>query len=240
MQTDEMRQAIAAVSDEVRDLLLAKNKDYKASAFDVPILAPNLSAEDAICCRMSDKVARLARLRSGASATVAESIDDTIRDLAGYSILWLVVRRGIRPTTADARSKVAGTTPVNEGVTIVTMADPLTLDVALPPVDGIIDPVGESPSGTVEDVIDELHDRQRRGRRALWDSYHQHVDNGTLTVHVGPATDADNPCAALAERLAGAAPTQARVHERADDVPGPAAASAVNYFGCGPGEDCCG
>jgi hypothetical protein len=38
---------------------------------------------------MSDKVARLQKLLTGDRAEVDESIEDTMRDLAGYSILWL-------------------------------------------------------------------------------------------------------------------------------------------------------
>jgi hypothetical protein len=74
---------------EVVDTLLRKNADYGGSAWQVPILAPKLTSREAIQCRLSDKIQRLARLLSGEQAEVAESIEDTMRDLAGYSILWL-------------------------------------------------------------------------------------------------------------------------------------------------------
>ena len=38
---------------------------------------------------MSDKLQRLQKLLSGDQMKVKESIDDTMKDLAGYAILWL-------------------------------------------------------------------------------------------------------------------------------------------------------
>lgn len=69
--------------------LLRKNSDYGGSAWEVPILSPGLSPRVAIQCRMSDKVARLSRLLSGETAEVDEAIEDTMKDLAGYALLWL-------------------------------------------------------------------------------------------------------------------------------------------------------
>ena len=74
---------------EVVTTLLQKNADYGGSAWQVPLLAPQLTPRQAIQCRMSDKVMRLAKLLTGQQAQVAESIEDTMKDLAGYSILWL-------------------------------------------------------------------------------------------------------------------------------------------------------
>jgi len=74
---------------DILDTLLRKNHDYGASAWKSPILAPGLNPREAIQCRMSDKVERLSKLLSGEQSLVAESIDDTMRDLAGYAILWL-------------------------------------------------------------------------------------------------------------------------------------------------------
>jgi hypothetical protein len=70
--------------------LLRKNTDYGSSAFDPPLLAPNISGRDGILTRMSDKVKRIAQLRKTGTAQVAESLEDSIRDLAGYCILYLV------------------------------------------------------------------------------------------------------------------------------------------------------
>ena len=48
-----------------------------------------MTPREAIQCRMSDKVARLRRLLDSNTEEVAESLADTMVDLAGYCILWL-------------------------------------------------------------------------------------------------------------------------------------------------------
>jgi len=93
MQTDRMRELITDVCASVRDTLLAKNRDYGGSAFESPILAPDIDAGAGIRVRASDKVARLHRLYAGNTAEVAESIEDTERDLIGYLVLQIVKRR---------------------------------------------------------------------------------------------------------------------------------------------------
>lgn len=70
-------------------LLLRKNADYGDSAFQSPILLPGTPPRDAIQCRMSDKIERLRKLIESRSSMVNESLEDTMRDLAGYAILWL-------------------------------------------------------------------------------------------------------------------------------------------------------
>ena len=40
---------------------------------------------------MSDKVARIAALNAGETDRVGESLADTVRDLAGYCVLWLAL-----------------------------------------------------------------------------------------------------------------------------------------------------
>ncbi|MED4172585.1 DUF1599 domain-containing protein [Halalkalibacterium halodurans] len=80
---------IAEVADEVRDLLIRKNGDYGDSfskQYDEYGLMSSL-------IRMDDKIQRLKTLESGHEAQVDESIDDTLRDLAGYAILTLVARK---------------------------------------------------------------------------------------------------------------------------------------------------
>ena len=81
---------IAEVGMEVVSLLLRKNSDYGNSAFKKPVLSPGTQPSDAILVRMSDKISRLNNLKDGKGAKVEESIRDTMTDLAGYAILWLV------------------------------------------------------------------------------------------------------------------------------------------------------
>lgn len=86
---------IAEQGLELVALLLRKNSDYGSAAWNAPVLDPLMNTGDAIMVRMSDKVARIASLkRSGGAGQVDESIEDTVRDLAGYSILWLARPKG--------------------------------------------------------------------------------------------------------------------------------------------------
>ena len=77
--------------DNLREMLIQKNHDYGASAFESPCLFPGLNPKIAILIRMSDKINRLQTLSDERfSRQVAdETFDDTIRDLAGYCILYL-------------------------------------------------------------------------------------------------------------------------------------------------------
>lgn len=81
---------LARTAVEVGALLVRKNQDYGSSGMKRPVLMPSISPRQALLCRMSDKVARIAELSAGTDPAVRdESLEDTIRDLAGYCILWL-------------------------------------------------------------------------------------------------------------------------------------------------------
>jgi hypothetical protein len=70
--------------------LISKNADYGSSVWKTPVLAPDCPPGAAIRVRMSDKVERLMKLLGNPeTALVAESIDDTMADLAGYCLLEL-------------------------------------------------------------------------------------------------------------------------------------------------------
>ena len=71
-------------------LLIRKNRDYGNSATSRPLLCNTFTARQGIQCRMSDKVARLVTAFSGKVLSVKESTRDTVKDLAGYCLLWLV------------------------------------------------------------------------------------------------------------------------------------------------------
>ena len=94
---------IREVGTGVINLLLKKNKDYGSSVFESPILFPELKAKDCILIRMSDKIKRFSNLvGNNTSPEVNESIEDTMKDLAGYAILWLVANS---METSDAVSR---------------------------------------------------------------------------------------------------------------------------------------
>lgn len=72
------------------ETLLRKNHDYGGSAWKTPALAPECDPGTAIRVRMSDKIARLEQLLSGKAPHVSEeTLDDTIRDLGAYCLLYL-------------------------------------------------------------------------------------------------------------------------------------------------------
>jgi len=98
------QQLIAETGLELIAMLLRKNADYGSSAWTSPVLAPGMSPMEAIQCRMSDKVARLAGLAGGRSAEVSESVVDTMSDLTGYGMLWLGYAKKQRASVAAAES----------------------------------------------------------------------------------------------------------------------------------------
>lgn len=88
-QRGEHQKLIAEYGVEVVATLIRKNSDYGGSAWQHPCLLQKLSGREGIQVRMSDKVQRLQKLLNGDTAQVAESIEDTMKDLVGYTMLWL-------------------------------------------------------------------------------------------------------------------------------------------------------
>jgi len=82
------QERIARVGLDWLATLLAKNSDYGSSVWKPPCLKPSMDAGDAILVRMSDKVSRIATLATK-DAVVDESLEDTVKDLGAYAILWL-------------------------------------------------------------------------------------------------------------------------------------------------------
>lgn len=88
---------ISAQCAALEKLLIAKHANYGNTAEERPVLVPGISPRDAIMVRMSDKVARIASLNRGQPDKVGESLADTVRDLAGYCVLWLALNDGAKP-----------------------------------------------------------------------------------------------------------------------------------------------
>jgi Nucleotide modification associated domain 1 len=86
---DSQADRIESVCNEVRDLLIRKNHDYGDSFSKQFEKYGVLSG----MIRMDDKMRRLETLIGGEEAQVAESIEDTVADLAGYALLTLVELR---------------------------------------------------------------------------------------------------------------------------------------------------
>lgn len=72
--------------------LLRKNADYGSSGLCEPILVPGMEPRQALLVRMSDKIARIQTLQHK-GPEVAESLEDTMLDLANYCLLWVAADR---------------------------------------------------------------------------------------------------------------------------------------------------
>jgi len=81
--------AIARVCDDVKEMLLTKNRAYGDSATAPLRVFSRAPAEEALLVRIDDKLSRIARGHEHAN-------DDTVLDLIGYLVLLRVARGGGR------------------------------------------------------------------------------------------------------------------------------------------------
>ena len=77
--------------DLLADLLKRKNADYGDSFSEAPYLLPKLTTNASAYIRLSDKFHRLRTLLNleGQDQQTDESLEDTLRDVAGYCVLLL-------------------------------------------------------------------------------------------------------------------------------------------------------
>lgn len=76
--------------DLLADLLKKKNADYGDSFSERPYLLPNLTTNASAYIRLSDKFHRLRTLLNlEQDQQTDESLEDTLRDIAGYCLLLL-------------------------------------------------------------------------------------------------------------------------------------------------------
>lgn len=87
-ESGDVQKRIAETGIDLIEKLLKKNADYGSSAWQVPVLAPSLNVGEAILVRMSDKISRIHSLMQQ-PAEVNESLEDTIKDLGAYCLLYL-------------------------------------------------------------------------------------------------------------------------------------------------------
>lgn len=113
--TDQQK-AIIAQCEGLGKTLVEKNRAYGSSAFIAPPFAPQCDEGTAILVRMGDKVERLRALLTHSVNDNDESTTDTVRDLAGYCILWLVwnAERGAGSTEGTSGSTEATASEIKE------------------------------------------------------------------------------------------------------------------------------
>lgn len=93
---DDVQTQIAAKCDELKAMLLAKNRDYGNSALDPVRVFSKLPARELILIRMDDKLSRIRGL-----GTEAKAGEDALLDLLGYGILLRVLDERERARTSS-------------------------------------------------------------------------------------------------------------------------------------------
>ena len=84
--TKKTQNSIKWTCNEIRDLLLAKNKAYGDSALEPDNIFSKLDNAQAICARIDDKLSRIKNVG------LDDNTEDTLDDLIGYLILLKVAR----------------------------------------------------------------------------------------------------------------------------------------------------
>ena len=81
---------VREICDGVADMLIQKNKAYGNSALNPVRIFSKASIVEQLKVRMDDKLSRLA----GGHALPDESLTDTVKDLLGYLVIYLVAQKG--------------------------------------------------------------------------------------------------------------------------------------------------
>ena len=84
--TTKTQNSIKWICNEIRDLLLAKNKAYGDSALEPDNIFSKLDSAQAICARIDDKLSRIKNVG------LDDKTEDTLDDLIGYLILLKIAR----------------------------------------------------------------------------------------------------------------------------------------------------
>lgn len=79
--------------DRLKRTLLSKNAAYGSAAFDAPDLLPDSTPGAGLLIRMGDKFRRLRALARREAGGGAETFLDTVFDLAGYCLLFIVAHK---------------------------------------------------------------------------------------------------------------------------------------------------
>lgn len=100
---ESTQKRIVERGSEVVQLLLNKNRDYGCSVFQqspLTVVKPSVG----ILVRMGDKIARLSKLfKHPESQSVNENVEDTMKDLVGYAILWLIANEDEKALPDDTQ-----------------------------------------------------------------------------------------------------------------------------------------
>ncbi len=102
--TKSTQNSIKWTCNEIRDLLIAKNKDYGDSAIKPDNIFSKLDSAQAICARIDDKLSRIKNVG------LDDKTEDTLDDLIGYLVLLKIAREqdGSRATVWTSCTCVHG------------------------------------------------------------------------------------------------------------------------------------
>ena len=84
--TTKTQNSIKWICNEIRDLLISKNKAYGDSALEPDNIFSKLDNAQAICARIDDKLSRIKNVG------LDDKTEDTLDDLIGYLILLKIAR----------------------------------------------------------------------------------------------------------------------------------------------------
>lgn len=92
MGNTDFKDSLTFLLDEIKETLIKKNADYAGSqdtwkTFELSANVLNLSVETTMLVRLLDKVSRIATLLDEGNNPHCESLNDSIQDLIGYSVL---------------------------------------------------------------------------------------------------------------------------------------------------------
>ena len=85
--TKKTQNSIRWTCNEIRDLLVSKNKAYGDSAIEPDNIFSKLDNAQAICARIDDKLSRIK------NRGLDDATEDTLDDLIGYLILLKIARQ---------------------------------------------------------------------------------------------------------------------------------------------------
>jgi len=137
--TTKTQNSIKWTCNEIRDLLISKNKAYGDSALEPDNIFSKLDNAQAICARIDDKLSRIKNVG------LEDKTEDTLDDLIGYLILLKIAR-----SNATARATVYTACNCKHGCTICSETCNCVCTVELNAWDGTIEGEGYVPPWSLE------------------------------------------------------------------------------------------
>tara|TARA_A200000159_G_C7280477_1_gene321276 strand:- start:464 stop:799 length:336 start_codon:yes stop_codon:yes gene_type:complete len=86
--SNETQTQIAFICDEIKNLLLSKNKKYGNSALEPVRIFSSSDPVEQICVRIDDKLSRISK-----GAGLLATDEDVINDLIGYLVLLKIAQK---------------------------------------------------------------------------------------------------------------------------------------------------